>query len=62
MQNAKVQAVLNEESEIEVVGQQAESTKEKAAAEVNVNDSVLPDEIVDQNRIIDDINGQLTLF
>lgn len=61
-ENGSGEAVLNEESEIEVVGQQAESTKEKAAAEVNVNDSVLPDEIVDQNRIIDDINGQLTLF
>ncbi|MBP6260434.1 MAG: DNA gyrase/topoisomerase IV subunit A, partial [Paludibacter sp.] len=61
-ENGSGEAVLNEESEIEVVEQQAESTKEKAAAEVNENDSVLPDEIVDQNRIIDDINGQLTLF
>ena len=61
-ENGSGEAVLNEEGEIEVVEQQAESTKEKAAGEVNENDSVLPDEIVDQNRIIDDINGQLTLF
>lgn len=51
-----------EQSESVNTDKPEKNTKEKATAEVNENDSVLPDEIVDQNRIIDDINGQLTLF
>ncbi len=51
-----------ERNEVETTEKSEKNTKEKATVAPGENDSVLPDEIVDPNRIIDDINGQLTLF
>ena len=39
-----------------------QKTKKTKTSGIVQNDSVLPDDIIDQNRIIDDVTGQLTLF
>ena len=45
-----------------VAGMDDTKNKKAKTSAVVQNDTVLPDEIIDQNRIIDDITGQLTLF
>jgi len=37
-------------------------TKAEKTTKTTKNDSVLPDDIIDQQQIIDDITGQMTLF
>jgi len=54
----------NEDTEATVDESTAEATKAKAekTTKTTKNDSVLPDDIIDQQQIIDDITGQMTLF
>ena len=54
----------NEDTEATAVESTAEAPKAKAekSTKIGKNDSVLPDEIIDQQQIIDEITGQMTLF
>ena len=53
-----------EATEATAVESTAEAPKAKAekSTKIGKNDSVLPDEIIDQQQIIDEITGQMTLF
>jgi len=54
--------VVPENAEQQVSEVKPISSKKQKTTPVTPNDSVLPDDLVDEKRIIDEITGQLTLF
>jgi topoisomerase-4 subunit A len=56
------ETIIETEENPEQTPELQKKTKKPNTLKSTINDSVLPDEIVDQKKIIDDITGQMSLF